>query len=137
MSAVANHHILDLFERARIDTYAARGDWLSTIRAAIRREFEGLTAFEQENFARDGVHLLGQRGMAKEMPIFAMQRNKIFWPAELQEDFLLFLAGVAGNVNRRRAPAFVVNQNASPEKMIDHAEDRFLVARKLARRTQR
>ena len=53
---------------------------------------------------------------------------------ELQQDFLFFLAGMPGNVDRRRAPAFVIDQNAPPEKMIDHAKNGFFVAGNMARR---
>src|ERR1700720_3708371 len=67
------------------------------------------------------------------MPILAVERNEIFRFAELQQDFLLFLAGVAGNVNRSRASAFIVNENAAAEEVIDHTEDSFFVAGNLAR----
>ena len=101
---------------------------LAPVRAAVGREFDGLAAFEQENLPRNRSDLLGERGVAEKLPVFAVHRNEILGPHELQQDFHFFLARVAGNVNRRRAPAFVVDQNAPAEEMIDHPEDRFLVS---------
>src|ERR1700719_303603 len=68
------------------------------------------------------------------MPIFAVERNEIFRLAELQQDFLFFLAGVAGNVNRGRTSAFIVDENAAAEEVIDHAENSLFISRNLAGR---
>ena len=128
MAAVADHYFFDFFERAGIHQHASGGDRLAPVRAAIGGEFDGLAAFQQENLAADGAELLGQRGVAEELAVFAVNRDEIFRAHQLQQDFHFFLAGVAGDVDRSGAPAFVIDQHAAAEEMINHAEDGFFVA---------
>src|ERR1700722_12439867 len=128
MTAIANDYVLDFFERAGIDTHAARTHGLASMRAAVSRKFNRLAALDEEYFAGDGAHLLGQRSVAEELPVFSMQRNKIFGAHELEQYFHFFLARVTRHVNRRRSSAFVIDEYAPAEKVIDHTEDGFVVS---------
>ena len=65
--------------------------------------------------------------MAEEMSIFAVNGNEIFGLNELQEELLFFLAGVAGNVNGAGG-IVVVDQGATAEHVVEHAEDGFFVS---------
>ena len=61
------------------------------------------------------------------MAVFAVNGNEIFRLDELQDQFLLFLAGVAGNVNRAGG-IVVVDERAAAEHVVQHAEDGLFVA---------
>src|SRR5262249_7707416 len=60
--------------------------------------------------------------------IFAVDRDEIARLDELQDQLLLFLAGMAGNVNGSSG-IFVVNERATAEHVVEHAADGFFVAR--------
>ena len=87
-----------------------------------------MPALEQENLAGDSADLLRERGVLEQLAVLAVHRNEIFRFNELEEYFHFLLAGVAGYVNRRVAPAFVIDQHAAAEKVVNHAEDRLFVA---------
>ena len=116
MPAVADHHLFDFFERAGIHQHASGRDGLAPMRAAIGRKFHRMAAFQQENLAADCAQLFSQRRMAEQLPVFAVNRDEIFRPHQLQQDFHFFLAGVAGDVDRRGAAAFVIHQHAAAEE---------------------
>src|SRR5690348_1098480 len=129
MLPVADYYLFDFFERAGVDAHAPRRHRLAFKRAAFRRKFDGLPGIQQKDFATDRTNLFGKGRVLEKLAIFAMHRNEEFWTHKLQQDFLLFLAGVSRNVNRRRASAFVVDEHVAAEKMVDHAENRFFVTR--------
>src|SRR5580704_16127254 len=61
------------------------------------------------------------------MAIFAVNGNEIFRLDELEDQFLFFLAGVAGNVNGASG-IVVVDKRATAEHVVEHAKDGFFVA---------
>ncbi len=65
--------------------------------------------------------------MAEKMAIFAVDGNEIFRLDELEDEFLFFLAGVAGDVNRAGG-IVVIDERAAAEHVVEHAEDGFFVA---------
>src|SRR5438445_12093297 len=65
--------------------------------------------------------------MAEEMTVFAVNRNEVFGFDELENEFLLFLAAVAGDVNGA-AGIVVINEGAAAEHVIEHAENGFFVS---------
>jgi len=52
--------------------------------------------------------------------------NEILRLHELKDEFLLFLAGVSGNVNDAGG-IVVVDESAAAEHVVKHAEDGFFV----------
>src|SRR5579859_432920 len=66
------------------------------------------------------------------MAVFTMDGNEIARFDELQNQFLLFLRGVAGDVNRA-AGIVVIDERATAEHVIEHAENGFFIARNDAR----
>src|SRR5690242_18867727 len=66
------------------------------------------------------------------MAILAMHRNEIFRLRELQDEFLLFLAGVSGNVNHA-SRIVVIHQRSAAEHVVEHAENGPFIARNDAR----
>ena len=68
-----------------------------------------------------------QRGMAEQLAVFAVNGNEIARAHQIQEQFLLFLAGVAGNVDRA-AVIVVIHQGALAEHVVQHPEDGFFVS---------
>src|SRR5262249_16201390 len=99
MFALTDHNFFDLFERAGVNQNTACGNRLPAERA-ILVELDTLAIFQQKNFAGHDAELMGERGMTKKMTEFAMNGNEIFWLHELNEQFLLWGGGVAGNVDR-------------------------------------
>src|ERR1700680_4251007 len=66
------------------------------------------------------------------MTVFPVDGNEIAGLDELQDQFLFFLAGVAGNVNGAGG-IVVIDQSATAKHVVEHAEDGFFVARNDAR----
>ena len=56
-----------------------------------------------------------------------MDWNEVARAHEVQEHFLLFLAGMAGNVDRASV-IVVVHKRALAEHVVQHAEDGFFIA---------
>src|SRR6202035_1512991 len=98
MLAVANDDFLDFLEGAGIDADAAGGYGIAAV-GPVFGEFKGVAIFEDEDFAGDAAKLIGERGVTEEMSIFAVNGNEIFGFHQLQDEFLFFLARVAGDVN--------------------------------------
>ena len=71
--------------------------------------------------------------MAKQLPIFAVNRYEVARAHQVQHQLLLFLAGVPGNV-QQAAAVVVIDQRLAAVHMIEHAENRFFVAGNDARR---
>src|SRR5713101_3500385 len=130
--AVADDDVLDLFERAGVHANAARG-YRFGARRAFLGELDGPAVFDEQNLTGDDAELMGQGGVAEELPVLAVNRNEITRPHELQEQFLLFLAAMPGNVNRSGA-VVVVDQRAPPEHVVQHAENGLFVSRNDASR---
>ncbi len=65
--------------------------------------------------------------VAEQLAVFAVDRNEVARAHEIQQQFLLFLAGVAGNVDRA-AVIVVIHQGALAEHVVQHPEDGFFVA---------
>ncbi len=65
--------------------------------------------------------------MAEELAIFSVDRNEVARAHEIQEHLLLFLAGVAGNVDRA-AVVVVIHERALAEHVVQHPENGFFVA---------
>ena len=61
------------------------------------------------------------------MTVFTVNGNEIFRLHKLQDKFLFFLAGVAGDVNGA-AGIVVIDQSAAAEHVIEHAENCFFVS---------
>ncbi len=100
----------------------------SRLRASpVGGELDGLTAFDQENFSAYRPELFRQCRVTEKLPVFAVHGDEIFRLHKLQQDFHFFLAGVAGHMNRRGPAAFVIDQHAPAEEMIDHAKNILLV----------
>src|SRR5579864_2361924 len=61
------------------------------------------------------------------MAVFTMDGNEVARFDELQNQFLLFLRGVAGDVNGS-AGIIVVDQSATTEHVVEQAENGFFIA---------
>src|ERR1700685_2294332 len=61
------------------------------------------------------------------MAVFAMNGNEVFWLHELKDQFLFFLAGMAGNVNGAGG-IVVVDECTAAKHVVKHAKDGFFVA---------
>ena len=126
MLAVADDDFLDFLERAGIDADAARGHRFAAV-GAVFGEFDRLAVFDQQDFLGHRANRVRQGGVAEELPVFSVNRNEVARAHEVQEHFLLFLAGVAGNVDRA-AVIVVIDQGALAEHVVQHAEDGFFIA---------
>src|ERR1017187_6633266 len=87
-----------------------------------------MPALKEENLAGNRADLLCQRGVLEKLAILAVHGDEIFRPHELQKNLHLFLAGVAGNVNGSVTAAFVVNEHAPAEEVVNHAKNGLFVA---------
>src|SRR5260370_653442 len=126
MLAVADDDFFDFLEGAGIDADASGGHGIAAA-SAILGEFEGVAVFENEDFAGNAAELISERGVAEEMAVFAMNGDEIFGLNELQDEFLLFLAGVAGDVNGAGG-IVVVDESAAAKHVVEHAEDGFFIS---------
>src|SRR5260370_2459913 len=61
------------------------------------------------------------------MAVFGVNGNEILWLYQLQDKFLFFLAGVAGDVNGS-AGVVVIDESAATEHVVEHAENCFFVS---------
>ncbi len=116
----------DFFEGAGIDEGAACGDGIAAI-GAVFGEFDLLAVFHEQDLAATRSELMSERGVPEQMAIFAVNGDEIFWLAELEDELLLFLAGVAGNVDGA-AGIVVIDEGAAAEHVVEHAEDGLVVA---------
>src|SRR5579872_6113390 len=132
MLAIADDEFLDLFERAGIDAHATCRHRLATVRTVIG-EFNCLTVFNQENFSGDCAYVMRKASMAEKLTIFSVNGNEITRPHKIKQKFLLFLAGMAGNVDQSSV-IIVVDQGALAEHVVQHAENGFFIPRNDARR---
>src|SRR5882762_1413373 len=126
MLAIADDDFFDFLEGAGIDANTPSSYGIATL-GAVFVEFKSLTIFEEQNFAGDAAELVSERGVAEEMTVFAVNGDEISWFDELKDEFLFFLAGVAGNVNGATG-IVVVDQSAAAEHVIEHAENGFFVS---------
>src|SRR5690348_6973989 len=132
MAAIADNKFLKFFERAGIHAHTADRNGI-TAECAGSREFNRMPGFNEHDFARDATDLMRERRMAEELAVLAMNRDEIFRADEIQKQLHLFLAPVTGDVNRRGTSAFVIDEDAAAEKMVDHAGDSFFISRNDAR----
>src|SRR6266403_6361021 len=121
MLAIADDDCFDFLEGAGIDADTAGGYRIAAV-GAVFSEFESMTVFKEQNFAGDTAELIGEGGVTEEMTVFTVNRNEIFRLHKLQDEFLFFLAGVAGDVNGAGG-IVVVDQGAAAEHVIEHAEN--------------
>src|SRR6267154_1269319 len=126
MLTIADDDFFDFLEGAGIDADTASSYGIATM-GAVFVKFKSLAIFEEQNFAGDAAELVSERGVAEEMTIFTVNGDEIFRLDELKDEFLFFLAGVAGDVNGA-AGIVVVDQGAAAEHVIEHAEDGFFVS---------
>jgi hypothetical protein len=82
MAAVADDDFFDLFERAGIDEDAAGGDGIAA-EGAVFGELDGLAIFDKKNFFGNDAELVGERGVAEEMAVFAVDGDEILGLDEL------------------------------------------------------
>ena len=75
---------------------------------------------------------VGQPGVLRKLPVLAVNRHEIARPHQIQHQPQLFHRPVSGNV-QRRIHAAVHHVRAALREMVDHAEDRLLIARNDAR----
>ena len=64
--------------------------------------------------------------MQNQMPVFAVDRYKIFWSCQVYHQFQLFLKGMTGYMNRRYL--FINNIGPSSVKVIDDLGDGLLIS---------
>jgi hypothetical protein len=126
MLAVADDDFLDFLKGAGIDADAAGGNGIAA-EGAVFGKFEGVAVFENQDFAGYAAKLMGKRGVAEEMAIFAVNGDEVFRFHELQDELLFFLAGVAGDVNGAGG-IVVIDQGAAAEHVVEHAENGFFVS---------
>jgi hypothetical protein len=126
VAAIADDGFFDFFQRTGVDKSAAGGYGVAAI-GALFGEFDLLAVFHEQDFARDDAELVGECGVAEEMAIFTVNRDEIFWLAELQDELLFFLAGMAGDVDGA-AGIVVIDERAAAEHVVEHAEDGLVVA---------
>src|SRR5262252_7472972 len=72
--------------------------------------------------------------MQLELAVFAMDRDEVFGPHQVDDELQFFLAGVSAYVDGRIRAVLVNHERFAPEKVIDHAIDRLLVSGDDARR---
>src|SRR6266446_4213475 len=126
MFSIANHDVFDFLERTGIHAHAARRNGIAPVRAVFR-EVDLLAVFDEQNFSGHHAQLVRESGVPEKVPKLAVHGNKIFRPHELQQEFLLFLARVPGNVDDSRG-IIVINQRPAPEHVIQHAENGFFIS---------
>ncbi len=71
--------------------------------------------------------------MPPELPVLAVDGNKVLGPDDIQHQLQFLRAAVSGDVHRRLAAIVIMDVRAAPVKVIEHAEDGLLVAGNYAR----
>src|ERR1700732_1354163 len=126
MFAVADYDFFDFLEGPGIDADAAGGNGIAAV-SAVFCKFEGLAIFEQENFAGNAAELIRECSVAEEMAVFTVNGNEVLRLHQLEDEFLLFLAGMTGYVNGATG-IVVIDEGTTAEHVVEHAEDGFFVS---------
>ena len=74
-----------------------------------------------------------ERSVAEKLAVFPVNGDEVLRADQIEHQLLLFLAAVAGDVNRPRA-VVVIDQGAAAEHVVEHPENRFFIPRNNARR---
>src|SRR5579859_1997640 len=134
MAAVFDDQILHyICARAGVDADAAHLD-ASGLAGAVFVDFENVSAFNQHDAAHRAVHRPSQFGMELELAIFAVDRDEILGPHQVDDELQFFAAGVPANVDRRVGAVVVDDVGFAAEQVVDHSIDGFFVAGNNARR---
>ena len=134
MAAVFDDEVFDhVGARAGIDADAAHVD-ASGLAGAVFVDFQDVSAFDQHHVADRAVHGSGQFGMQLELAVFAVDRDEILRPHQVDDELQFFLAGVSADVHRRVRAVVVDDVRFAAEQVVHHAEDGFFVAGDDARR---
>src|SRR5215471_1796023 len=133
MPAVADHHLLHhVIHAAGVDADAAGGHGAGFARA-LAVDLEDLAGIHHEALFESGVsQVLGEAGMLGELAELAVDGHEVARANQVQHQAHLLDAAVAGDVDRR-IHAAVHDVGAAAGHVVDHAEDRLLVARNDAR----
>src|SRR5271157_332153 len=110
-----------------IDADAAHTYALAPPRAALV-ELQHVAALHQEALLRNRGDFARQLDVAIELSILAVDGHEVLGPDQVEHQLHLFRAAVTGDVHRRLGSVVVMDVGAAAIKVIDHAEDRLLVA---------
>ena len=78
--------------------------------------------------AVERLRAAGESRVALQLAVLAVNRDKVAWLDQVDDEFQLFLAGVTADVNRRRRPILVNDVRLPPIKVIHHSVDSFLIS---------
>src|SRR5271170_5748547 len=116
------HHV---GARSRIDADAAYVD-ASGLAGAEFIDFENVSCFDEHDFANCSGHGPSQLGMQLELPEFAMDRNEIFRPDQIDDELQFVLARVSADVDWRVRAVVVDDERLAAEQVIYHSVDGLL-----------
>src|SRR2546427_10497076 len=94
MAAVAQDLVLDVADALAVDEHASGGDALAAPRG-VAVQLEHVAVFEEVAALGGNAHLPGQRDVADEMPVLAVDGDEVPRANEGQDELQLFLGGVA------------------------------------------
>ena len=93
---------------------------------AVVIKFDHASVFSHQNRLPGDAHLLCQSGMQKQVPVFAVGRNKILGPCHADHQLQLFLKSMPGYMYFRY---LLVDDVGAPfVELVDDVGDRFFIA---------
>ncbi len=125
MLAVAQNHAAHALGVRAVHQHTSGCDF-AVFLGGFLRQLDHIAALRHDAVFRGDAHLLAKLRMAAEHTMLAVDGDEEFGLCERHHGFLLLLAGVAGNVNVRRA--VIDDLRALPEQLIDDLGDSALVA---------
>ncbi len=127
MAAIADDEVFDdVGSGAGVDADAAGGDFAG-FAGVVAVELEDVAIFDDEGEV-DNAEALGDFGMLFEMAEVAVDGDEEFRPEQVDHEALLFLAGVAADVDEAGSAVVVYDVGIAAAEVVDDAEDAFLVA---------
>ena len=97
--------------------------------SALLVELQHVAAFQDEDFAGDGRQFLGNRGVAVELAVVAVNRDEVPRADQVQHQLQFFNAPVPRYVDGRNASVVIMDAGPSPVKVVNDAENGLLIAR--------
>ena len=126
MLAVTQYSGADIAHAQSVHQQAA-GRHRVTQAGRILTDLDRTADFGNHDVARVDAHLTRELRVPHQHTVFAVYRDKVLRSAQTQHELEILLAGVAGNMDSRRA---VINDLCAQfVQLVDHVVDRLLIAR--------
>ena len=114
--------------RARVDADAAYRGLAHAPRAQFV-EFQNVAGLDHDDVSDRALHRARHFGMALQLPVFAVNRNEIARPHQVDDHLQLFLAGVSADVHGWLGAVVIDHLGVAAEQVVDDPVNRLFHCR--------